>query len=350
MIIILCYIIFICLMRLVLLNKVTNNSAFIVVSGFSLFLFASFRSIYFGSDVYGYVKKYISLEYINLRNFFESNFVNEEKDIIFYFSAKIINFLGLSHNAWLAILSGVFIFTVCLIIKKYSSGPLLSFLLLIGLGYLYFSMTGLRQATAMSIILIAYIFLREKNLLRFIITVIIASLFHSTALVFLIAYPLSYLKLNIKYIFILIIVILSSFLFSDQILWLINLISWEEQYTNYIQGEQTLNYTGFIIQLIILFFCLIFKKSLLNINNKEITMYNLLVIGLIFQLLSTDIAVLFRLSLYFSIFSIILIPNVINTIKDKNLRILVTFLIIIISCFYTFWTGSFSSYDFNWND
>src|SRR5699024_9401100 len=113
----------------------------------------------------------------------------------------------------------------------------------ISLGYLYFSFTGLRQTLALSIILLSYNYIRERNLLLFIMFVFIASLFHSTALVFLLIYPISHYELGKKDLILIIVMLIVSFFLSSFIRNSIFLLGWSNNLIAYATSETSLNYS-----------------------------------------------------------------------------------------------------------
>ncbi|SEL32528.1 EpsG family protein [Carnobacterium iners] len=323
-----------------------NKKFFSLIASFSLLIIAAFRSIEFGSDTIGYVKAYQELEYKSLSILIKEFLFGNGKDPVFYIFSKLINMSGANFRIWLLILSGIFIFSVERTIRKYSPYPYLSYVAIISLGYFFFSLTGLRQTLALSLILLSYPFLKEKKKLPFIVIVFIASLFHSSALVFLFSYPLANMRLGYKHILGLGASLFISVFFSDYIRYFVKIFSWTETLSSYALQEAKLSYSGFIIQLSILLFCVIFKERLIKEDTKNLILYNLLFIGLIFQSFAPVIAEFFRISMYFSIFSIILVPRAINVVKDKNLRVLVYFIIFILFVSYILWTNSFYSYNF----
>jgi len=347
--IVLGYIGIIGIIRLFLFNKKYNN-LFIIIAVSLLFFIAATRTIEFGSDVIRYVNIYERLADINLTSIINDFFNGSRPDPLFYIFSKFVSIIGSSYRIWLALLSGIFIFSVARIIKKYSPYPLFSFISLISLGYFYFSLTGLRQTIALSAILFSYPFLRERKLVPFIATVLIASLFHSSALIFLISYPIVYIKIGFKHAIGIISALIASIFFGNYIRVLVDLIGWTENLSAYASQETSLSYTGFIIQLFIFLFCIYFYKNVLKNDYENLSLYNLLVLGLMFQVFASTIAEFFRISMYFSIFSIILIPKAISTIKNKNMRLLIYYLIILILIAYIFWTGDFDGFQFFWND
>lgn len=336
------YILMLIYLKLIL-HKKRLKKLFVLISAIGLFCIAALRSIYFGPDVIRYVEKYNLLSYESFPN------IITKRDPLFYLFSKFINSLGASPQVWLAILSGIFIISISILIYKYSDEPLISYVAIISLGYFYFSLTGLRQTMAISIILFSYRYLRERRLAKFIVWVILASFFHWSALIFIVAYPLANMKLGIKHFIGIITSFIISLFFGNFIRYVIQIIGWSERFEFYINRETSLTYSGFIIQLFIFIFCYIYRKKVISDDSNNIILYNILFCGLIFQAFAAVIAEIFRISMYFSIFSIILIPKSIRMEKNKSLKIIIYLLIFISLVFYIQWTGVFNDYKFFWN-
>lgn len=343
------YLIIICIFRLILIEKEYNN-LFLFCSIGILFVISSTRTIWYGSDVIRYINIYQDLTYIDFPSLIESSIGGDMKDPVFYLSSKLISLTGANYRIWLSVISGVFIYSVSRIIKIHSPYPFISVVALISLGYFSFSMTGLRQTIAISIILFSYSFIRERKLLQFIICVILASLFHSSALIFLISYPISFNKIDWKNILILVFAFLILFISPTFIRSLISLFSWNDTLANYAFRETTLTLSGFIIQFFIFIFYMVFINNILTNNHKDIILFNISFVGLFFQLFATEIAEFFRISMYFSIFNIILIPIAIKSIKNTNLRRFVYYTVLCALIAYIAWSSAFAGLDFFWND
>lgn len=336
------------LIKLILPKNKSCNIFLIFLASMLLFLISSFRSISFGTDTIGYVNSYILLGYRNLSDLWLNFITNTGKDPFFYLVSKIVNLTGASYQIWLAAIAGIFSYSIAKLIDKYSEEPYLSFVSLISLGYFYFSLTGLRQTMALSFIVLSYNYLRERKLIAFVTLVIMGSLFHSTAIIFLIAYPISNIKVGWKQTLGILMLFIGVYFFKNQVREIISYFNIIEVYQSYNEREVALSFSGFIIQLFIYLFCLWFKDDILKDDIKNQSLYNLLFLGLVFQLLAVIIAEFFRISMYFSIFGIILIPNALNKIKDKNLKIIVYLLVFSAFMLYLFRNGTFNGYKFYW--
>ena len=121
-----------------------------------------------------------------------------------------------------------------------------------------------------------------------------------------------------------------------------------QRYEYYLNDGTALTISGFIIQLAIYLFCLLYKKEVLKSDTSNISLYNLLFLGLVFQVFSAVIAEFFRISMYFSIFSLVLIPKAIGTIKNKKLRAIIYLLVLLALVLYIYWTGSFNKFKLYW--
>ena len=321
------------------------------LASITLLLIAAFRSIYFAPDTLGYVIRYINLSESSINTYWGELINNTEigiKDPFFYFITSIIHSLGFSYRWWLAFIALTFIYSSSWLIYKYSDEPYISYISLISLGYFYFSLTGLRQILAVSFILISYKYLREKRLVWFVLLVMLASLFHTSALIFLIAYPFSYIKLGIKQMLLIFTSLFLIMFFYSRIFDLIEIIAWDDRIYYYLVHDRALNFSGFIIHLLIFLFCLYHKEKIVDHDIKNISLYNLLILGLIFQFFSNIIAEFFRVAMYFNIFSIILIPKSLAAIKNKKKKIITYVFILFSLVTYIIHSGKFYDFQFFW--
>ena len=271
----------------------------------------------------------------------------QSKDTFFYLVVRFICEFTKDLHVVIFILSIPFLVSVTAYINKYSKVPWLSFILFLGLGYFGMSFYLLRQVVAMSLILVSYRFVLKRDLKMFIITVFAASMFHQTALIFLIVYLLFYISFSIKQIifllFGLVISSLSQLSVMQRLMNILNLfLSDTSRYDLYTTRESGLNYTGFLIQLCVLICVLVclrlqhkfdfgakgtFKGFGLRIKKEcfkekeynELTLQlNLLCLSLFFMLLSPIVGEFWRVAGYFGVFSIVLLPNAISGFSLKN--------------------------------
>ncbi len=152
------------------------------------------------ADSNGDLTRYnINYDRMALREFsyFQDNW-GKMKDPFYYFCAYLFSQFGFSFLAWKALISVVFIIAVYKLILGYSANVSISYIALITLGLFGFSLSGLRQMIAFSVILFAYPYLREHKLIKFMLMVLIAGLFHSSAWICIFMYPIYRFKANTR--------------------------------------------------------------------------------------------------------------------------------------------------------
>ncbi len=299
-----------------------RRNTLIVISGLLLFLFAALRHEYVGRDVPLYFNKYEQ----HLNTTFEtalSWFSDGSKDPGYYFSSWLCGQI-FENPQWLLIfIAAFYMSTVVKVIKRYSVEPCMSFVAFMMLGFFSFSLTGLRQTVAMGITLLAFVYCTERKIIKFALLVILASYFHKSALVFFIVYPIYNLKFSKWHIVAIILSIVAFVFFKEQVRELmfkfVNDSSFDN-YVNYEDSEKAYTLTNFYIQGCMLVFTGFYYKKVIAKFKSAVWFYNMSIIGVVTQLFASMLAEIFRLSMYFSIANIFLIPMAIHTEEDVNIR------------------------------
>ena len=191
--------------------------------------------------------------------------------------------------------------------------------------FFYGAMNTLRQYMAMSIVLLGFSFVKSKKLIPYVFTVIIASLFHSTALVGFLLYPLY----NIKYTnFRIIIIFIAAFLTNRYVLLITNTIykmmGKTNYYVNRVGMENIANLILMVVYLTIFLFSL-YEVKKYKTNKKENDFYlYIFIMASAASLVAANMNVLSRITDYFACFSIICLPNIIeDNIKRKDTKFFV---------------------------
>lgn len=220
------------------------------------------------------------------------------------------------------------IFGLSFVCLKYSQNFWLSFLLYISYPLFYLnSFSVVRMMTAVVIIFIGYHFLRQKKIGKFLLIIVIASGFHMSALMALCFIPVTLLVFNRKIIFFLGI---SSF-------FLINLISFVVTnffpvYQVYLNRSESIEGTKAIFILLAIAILAFFNIERFQ-NNLS---FKLFIVGLIIYISFFGYGTIsHRLSLYGTIFSILVVPDLVEKILFKyRLMLLILYIPI---CFFMFY-------------
>lgn len=185
-------------------SKKRQNAFFLVVASFFLVLILGFRSEYNGRDLHnslgtGYFYFY---DIINedsfleiLQNFGKKKYANFEIGFVLF--CKFIGTLCSNHQIMLFASAFVSIVPVGYYIYKNSKNPWLSMMVYTALpffGPAYFS--AIRQGMAIGLVVLSFELIKQKKLLSFVLVILLASTFHSSAIVVLVAYPMYHFRMD----------------------------------------------------------------------------------------------------------------------------------------------------------
>lgn len=318
-------------------------------SAFILIIFAGLRSISFGSDLYSYMNEYLYyVPHVAYTDIFNLYIQGAIKDGFFFMLMKAFNDCNISFQFFLMFVTASYIISTTRFIEKKGKAIIISFMMFVALPWLQFSFTGLRQTVAMSICLIALTqLLGNSKIYKPVSLICIAGLFHSSAWVFLLAPTIYFLKLKIgrmRFIQLTVISILISVLGDTFFRSMINVLAWNKALANYATTDISLNWSGFIIQMMFAVVSYYFYDEVVEKDNDYVFLYSLMAIGVAMQALSSVVAEMFRVSMYFSIVSICIYPAAILSMKRRQYRILAYYVSILLLMAYFFEANRFAAY------
>ena len=318
------------------------------------FLISAFKEIGFNNgtgDLINYNNRYGWLVSQSYSGLIELYVAQELKDIGFYLVAKVFVDLGIPVSIWMGAIAFLFAASVGALLYKYSDNPTLSALIVLAL-YFSFTITGLRQTVALSLVLIAYPLMVEKKLTKFIGLVVLAGFFHSSAWIFLPAYWIAKIRGNKKQFLIILISLLIAVFAPGIVRTLVANFAWTESMSRYAETTVSLSWAGYIIQIFIYIFCIFFRGQLSKQARDQYEYINPLLacmtIGICIQGFSGVIAEAFRASYYYSIGCIVVVPAVISGNRLwSNRRVMI--LIVAGSLLgYMFWSGAYKDLLYFW--
>lgn len=298
----------------------------------STFLVMGLRHMYCYQDTFGYVQHYDDIRTLpwgQIPDYFN-------RDVIFWYISKVISLVAEgNYTIWLLIISFIYVFAFYNLMKKESMLPAVSALVMIVIGLYYFAFTGLRQTLALAAIVQSTYYLLNRETKKAFMMVLIASVFHSTSLVFLVSFPLTRIKLNKKILAIYLIAGLSIYSLGTRFSAILNSITITDRFAYYADSDSTLSFTGFFIKLLLLISSCYFLGNARN-EYKNTLLIHLAIIGLITQSLSAYIAEMFRISMYFSVSYVILFANSLVQYRKRTGRIELPMLFIVLFLAYIF--------------
>lgn len=178
---------------------------------------------------------------------------------------------------------------------------------------LFFTWDGIRQGAALSIILYAFVFIKDRQFLKYALCIAFATFFHTSAIILLPFYLISYLKVN-RWINIGIIgVVLIGFwmgVFKEVVEQASILFSFmDNDYSRYENAIATLTtYESFNWKIRVSIYAL-FWMSIINACEDDNNFYSTLItIGAVIFILANGSLIFYRISLYFTIATLFAVP------------------------------------------
>lgn len=306
---------------LIIPNKKNNNIKYLLFCSTILIILICFRKQTIGYDLrHHYIINfyaYQQLSWSELKSF--------GIEIGLPILSKLIGFISNKPQIFI-IVTGIISITLTIrFLYKYSPDFKMSLFLYCSYCTMYQYMNQIAQALAVSIILLAFDFLKDKKYLKFIVLVLLASTFHSSALICILMIPLSNIK-SIKFsTFILITSTLILLFFYNIIFELsVNLLpqySWYINSSKHGVGDTSRGvYLKILILLCGILWTLYVTKKSENIKPMHVICLTFSMVTLMFQTITLKMIIMNRLGFYFLSFFFILIPtNLQSSCKNRNI-------------------------------
>ena len=314
-------------------DKGIYNSAIrkrqVLIMGASLFLFAALRAYTVGFDVNNYYyHMYTSGGGNTMREWWESN---TYRDPGFYLMIGLLQQISTNPQIMLAVVGASVAFGFSYFVYYEKGNVLLFFMMFIGFRLFPFTLSGLRQAMAMSMIFIAYIKLKENKIILFFLLTMLAASFHASALVFLLAFPVT----RYKNTFVILIVVLGisivNTLTDGRIAATFASVFFIDRFSGYIIRSQDMVFEGsftLYIYLVIYFVSLLFYRQLMRIDQNAYMDFNVLTLGVFFAVLGQSMDNVFRIAYYFIYPMYPIFSNVLfSLLRNRQATTLVSFIV-----------------------
>ncbi|MCW6677783.1 EpsG family protein [Anaerococcus sp. NML200574] len=300
--------------------KGRSNIKYAIFIGIFFMLICGLRADSVGNDTIKYVELYKDINY-SASNIFFNRF-----EPGFIYLNKALGKLSINPQI-IIIMSSIIIWTgIIIFISNNSKNPAMSYFFIVTFGYMAFFMSGIRESIAISICLIGFEYVKEKRKILFFLSILLASTFHISAFVFLIAYPVFNLKLNV-YVKLLMIIVSIIFMKQFDII-MLYAIEHIPKYASYLTTEYNdgIIRIATVINLLIISIIYIASSYYYRYQFGNENIYsgylNLIFIGIPLLIVSLSFNLLDRFSNYFNIFIIIVIPNIICNRANVNHKLI----------------------------
>lgn len=297
-------------------------------------------------------------------------------EVGYTYFCKLISYISSNPQCLIVITSFIINFSVCRFIYRNSDNVKMSLAIYICFNIFFMYMNVLRQALAISIILFGMEFFKEKKYIKFGITVVIASLFHTSAILCLFFIVMDKIKFRRLDIIGSIVIYLGSLVFYNYIFSFVTSVL--GKYDGYVdktsQNVGFFNFYSFfnifmiLVMCILIYYQLIYKKKKLDKNcddkSNELKsgfsgslIMQFSIYALIFQSTVLTMNILSRMRHYFFFMLIIGVPKAVNSASKKYKQLLSLGVYTLLLIFFV-WTSLKTSntqfgtipYEFFWRD
>lgn len=275
----------------------------------------TFRGFNVGNDVERYVSYFIlSSDGSGLSYRYEEGF----KMLVYVLSSITSN-----PTVFLGVVSCLSLIPFMYFVAKESKMPYLSLMLYIAFNFYAFTFSGLRQSIAFGLVFLSFKYIHKRNIKVFVLLCLAASMFHSSALLFVPAYYIFNVKLDTKKYFMIILASILVFI-SRKHIFSIVIGKFFPMYTIVESTSFTWLLANFTLLLLIRF---VFTNAMRDSRVNGI--YNIVFAGIILMVFSSVGTNVMRMSNYYFMFIVILIPELTMKIKEYRLRLVACLFIII---------------------
>lgn len=309
-------------------NKKVFNKKFPLLVFFLLFIvLLSLRDVTCGIDLLTYRYKFNHPKSVNFLSLFDFSMIEPG----FLLFTAICKNMTNSFQIFLVLCALLSVVPIMVLYMKESNHNLLTIALFVGLAPFSMFFSGLRQSIAMGIGAICYFCCKEKKPVLFLLLVYLAYLFHQSAVILLLMYPLIRLRITKKWIPMIALLVVVCFVFRNQI------FGFALQFSDKYESRYVISDTGAYTFLILLLLLTIYSFVLLKDSEFEsFDLRNILVFALILQSFALSNIVAMRLNYYYLIFVPLLIPKVVDYTRTE-LRQIARVSTTVFICFFFFW-------------
>lgn len=191
-------------------------------------------------------------------------------------------------------------------------------------GSYFVTMNGIRQSLAAGIVVLSTKYIIENKFKKFLIITLLATMIHQSAIIMIPIYFISRMKPWSKKIFIMIGVAVVGTLLFYELLPILEKLLEGTNYEHYIKvfqegTEQGANILRVVVAVVPLVLAYI-KRKVIEDSYFNRVFTNMTVVNFVFMLFSLQTWIFARFTIYFSMFTFILLPSLIKNWNDKKER------------------------------
>lgn len=336
------------------ITKVKNagksyRKLFCALASGQFILISGLRSITTGADTPVYkelFEYYQSISWGKMLQLFIEMFTRsgtyDSRDMAYYAFTKIFASIIPSFRLFLFFVIIIFMAGFTCFVYKYSSDCCMSYLIFASFMFAFYGLTGIRQTIATLLcVFVGFEYISKRKIFPFLAIILLASMFHKTSIILLPFYFLYNVKITNLYKMMVPVAFSVVYILKDRLV----LIFTQGTYAKYADSTDSAPYNLFVLITLIVLASLVLYERMAARNNMVHIYVNATVLGMFILELSMTIPILVRLSHYYIIFIVLLIPELFMTINKRE-RTILSLLFSVLLCMLLIKTGV--TYKFMW--
>ena len=247
--------------------------------------------------------------------------LDKEFDVGYYVLTKLFQVFSGNYQLFLITIAAFFMTLMAIWIYRNSSSPCTSYIIFSTLFYAFYAITGHRQVIATALMsFLGYELMRERKFWKFMVVSFVAFLIHKSSVVFVPLYFLFRIPVTMGYmilcaVVIVVVVALGKGLYASIALGM----GFDEAMVEYAEGGAGLYATLLVLLCIVVW---VLYPRIKNHRKDADLLFHINSLTLMTGLMVYQNQSFMRIQQYFSLFLMITIPEVINTIK-REYRLLI---------------------------
>lgn len=297
-----------------------NDRVYVILVTVQFLLLSALRNSTVGADTQYYIEYFQAIDdnytWSQMVSYLAGGFLGERRwfEPLFTLFVKCVHIFTDNPQIYLSVIAIIIMIPLGKFIYDNSRNVALSFMIYMCLFFQCFGITAVRQSLALSIaVLGGYHFVKEQKIWKFFICVAVGMLFHVSAIIILPLYFVYHYKPGKVAKTVYIGIVLLLLMFHDQIIEALSNVTG----LAYAGSEGAKAFNMVIIMLAITLFCLWKYDKLVEIREENKGIINAVLLGTLILPFSQVDSVYMRLSYFYYMFLMILIPEILLLFPKK---------------------------------
>lgn len=295
-------------------------AAFVIIAAY-LIMVIGLRADSVGIDTWSYGQKYEGIAKLTQGQIIRQ--LKKASEPGYFLLQLLAGKLGIKFSGFNFIYSVFNVGVITYFIYKKSKMAWLSYFLYITYDFFVLDLSMMRQTTAMSIAVLAYMTDKNRGIgdfLKFTLLIAIAATIHNSAVIFLPAWFVKKIRYNDRTVTVAFVLIALALIFRDKLMPILHSLGAgvSEKYSTYDVAEDSVGMRQYLMLLVTLIFYLFVNKK----NNSPVekdSFFLLCVMLVMFPAASMGGGGVFmRIFYYYYLFMIIFIPNMLASLNRKG--------------------------------